>query len=176
MTLSVAVVCISSAPGGSIVPFIQHGIRVKPVIGRCHLLLSWLPYITGVRFGTACNVSGDNAIGVIIGLPFIKFIAKHHRRIKQNVFIGVFDVMGPNDRSFQFSYRRAARIAFLARDDHAALKKWNSSFMVPSPEHTKDTVQTVPSPAGSWAFTDDMRIRILLILPGEQVDFSLYSK
>lgn len=33
-------------------------------------------YITQDSFGTACNVSGDNAIGVIVDTIYKKFIAK----------------------------------------------------------------------------------------------------
>ena len=41
--------------------------------------------------------------------------------------------------------------------------------MVPSPEHTRDTVQTVPSLAGSWAFPQMTCVYgILLILPGNR--------
>ena len=33
-------------------------------------------YITQDSFGTACNVSGDNAIGVIVDTIYKKFIVK----------------------------------------------------------------------------------------------------
>ena len=33
-------------------------------------------YITQDSFGTACNVSGDNAIGVIVDTIYRKFIIK----------------------------------------------------------------------------------------------------
>lgn len=69
-------------------------------------------------------------------------------------FISVFDVMGPNMIGPSSSHTAgAARIAFLAQKMITPpLKKWNSSFTVPSPEHTRDTVQTVPSLADHGLF------------------------
>ena len=37
-------------------------------------------YITQDSFGTACNVSGDNAIGVIVETIYRKFICKSAAR------------------------------------------------------------------------------------------------
>ena len=45
--------------------------------------------------------------------------------------------------------------------------------MVPSPEHTRDTVQTVPSLAGSWAFPQMTCVYGILLIAREQgIDFS----
>ena len=64
MTLGVAMVASPGAPGGSIMtalPFLYIMVAL---------------YITQDSFGTACNVSGDNAIGVIVDTIYKKFIAK----------------------------------------------------------------------------------------------------
>ena len=80
MTLGIAMVASPGAPGGSIMtalPFLYM------VFGRdlgdpngpiCALMVAL--YITQDSFGTACNVSGDNAIGVIVDTIYRKFIAK----------------------------------------------------------------------------------------------------
>ena len=39
-------------------------------------------YITQDSFGTACNVSGDNAIGVTIDFIYKKYIKKETKEIK----------------------------------------------------------------------------------------------
>ena len=91
-------------------------------------------------------------------------------------FISVFDVMGPNMIGPSSSHTAgAARIAFLAQKMiMPPLKKWSSPFTVPLPEHTKDTVQTVPSFGGIMGFsTDDMRIRNSFDIATDRgIDFS----
>lgn len=70
MTLGVAMVASPGAPGGSIMtalPFLymifgpEYGDPNGPI---CAIMVAL--YITQDSFGTACNVSGDNAIGVIV--------------------------------------------------------------------------------------------------------------
>jgi Na+/H+-dicarboxylate symporter len=74
MTLGVAMVASPGAPGGSIMtalPFLPLvGI---PSDGALASLLIAL-YITQDSFGTACNVSGDNAISVVIETIYQRFI------------------------------------------------------------------------------------------------------
>ena len=78
MTLGVAMVASPGAPGGSIMtalPFLymifgaEAGNPDGPI---CAIMVAL--YITQDSFGTACNVSGDNAIGVIIETIYQKFI------------------------------------------------------------------------------------------------------
>jgi Na+/H+-dicarboxylate symporter len=74
MTLGVAMVASPGAPGGSIMtalPFLP--IVGIPADGAMASLLISL-YITQDSFGTACNVSGDNAISVVIEMIYQKFI------------------------------------------------------------------------------------------------------
>ena len=80
MTLGVAMVASPGAPGGSIMtalPFLymifgpEAGNPDGPI---CAIMVAL--YITQDSFGTACNVSGDNAIGVIIETIHQKFIKK----------------------------------------------------------------------------------------------------
>jgi Na+/H+-dicarboxylate symporter len=74
MTLGVAMVASPGAPGGSIMtalPFLP--IVGIPSGGAIASLLIAL-YITQDRFGTACNVSGDNAISVVIETVYQRFI------------------------------------------------------------------------------------------------------
>lgn len=80
MTLGVAMVASPGAPGGSIItalPFLymifgrEAGDPNGPI---CALMVAL--YITQDSFGTACNVSGDNAIGVIVDTIYRKFIVK----------------------------------------------------------------------------------------------------
>lgn len=80
MTLGVAMVASPGAPGGSIMtalPFLymifgkEAGDPDGPI---CALMVAL--YITQDSFGTACNVSGDNAIGVIVDTIYKKFIIK----------------------------------------------------------------------------------------------------
>ena len=78
MTLGIAMVASPGAPGGSIMtalPFLYmifgtvHGDPNGPI---CAIMVAL--YITQDSFGTACNVSGDNAIGVIVESIYRKFI------------------------------------------------------------------------------------------------------
>ena len=68
MTLGVAMVASPGAPGGSIMPAL-------PFLYMVAL------YITQDSFGTACNVSGDNAIGVIVETIYQKFINKSEAKV-----------------------------------------------------------------------------------------------
>lgn len=78
MTLGIAMVASPGAPGGSIMtalPFLymifgaEAGDPNGPI---CSIMVAI--YITQDSFGTACNVSGDNAIGVIVDSIYKKFI------------------------------------------------------------------------------------------------------
>ena len=80
MTLGIAMVASPGAPGGSIMtalPFLymvfgaEAGDHSGPI---CAIMVAL--YITQDSFGTACNVSGDNAIGVIVETIYQKFINK----------------------------------------------------------------------------------------------------
>lgn len=80
MTLGIAMVASPGAPGGSIMtalPFLylifgpEAGDPNGPI---CALMVAL--YITQDSFGTACNVSGDNAIGIVINEIYKKFIEK----------------------------------------------------------------------------------------------------
>lgn len=80
MTLGVAMVASPGAPGGSIMtalPFLymvfgkEAGDPNGPI---CALMVAL--YITQDSFGTACNVSGDNAIGVVVDHIYKHFILK----------------------------------------------------------------------------------------------------
>lgn len=78
MTLGIAMVASPGAPGGSIMtalPFLYmvFGPEAGDVNGPICALMVAL-YITQDSFGTACNVSGDNAIGVIVDTIYRKFI------------------------------------------------------------------------------------------------------
>ena len=69
-TLGIAMVASPGAPGGSIMtalPFLYmvFGPEAGDVNGPICAIMVAL-YITQDSFGTACNVSGDNAIGVIV--------------------------------------------------------------------------------------------------------------
>ena len=80
MTLGVAMVASPGAPGGSIMtalPFLYmiFGKDLGNTDGPICALMVAL-YITQDSFGTACNVSGDNAIGVVIEAIYQKFILK----------------------------------------------------------------------------------------------------
>jgi Na+/H+-dicarboxylate symporter len=79
MTLGVAMVASPGAPGGSIMtalPFLYmvFGAEAGDPDAICAIMVAL--YITQDSFGTACNVSGDNAIGVIVDTIYKKFIAK----------------------------------------------------------------------------------------------------
>lgn len=80
LTLGVAMIASPGAPGGSIMtalPFLylifgtQAGDPNGPI---CAIMVAL--YITQDSFGTACNVSGDNAIGVIVNTIYEKWIKK----------------------------------------------------------------------------------------------------
>ena len=80
MTLGVAMVASPGAPGGSIMtalPFLYmvFGAEAGDPSGPICAIMVAL-YITQDSFGTACNVSGDNAIGVIVETIYRKFIHK----------------------------------------------------------------------------------------------------
>ncbi|MDE6182646.1 MAG: dicarboxylate/amino acid:cation symporter, partial [Eubacteriales bacterium] len=76
LTLGVAMVASPGAPGGGVMtalPFLPLvGIASE---GELASLLITL-YLTQDSFGTACNVSGDNAIAVIVDTFYKKFIKK----------------------------------------------------------------------------------------------------
>ena len=80
MTLGVAMVASPGAPGGSIMtalPFLYmiFGAEAGDQDGAICAIMVAL-YITQDSFGTACNVSGDNAIGVIVNTIYERFIKK----------------------------------------------------------------------------------------------------
>ena len=80
MTLGVAMVASPGAPGGSIMtalPFLYmiFGAEAGDPDGAICAMMVAL-YITQDSFGTACNVSGDNAIGVIVNTIYERFIKK----------------------------------------------------------------------------------------------------
>lgn len=80
MTLGVAMVASPGAPGGSIMtalPFLYmvFGAEAGDPNGPICAIMVAL-YITQDSFGTACNISGDNAIGVIVDSIYKKFILK----------------------------------------------------------------------------------------------------
>ena len=80
MTLGVAMVASPGAPGGSIMtalPFLYMVFGAEagdPDGAICAIMVAL--NITQDSFGTACNVSGDNAIGVIVDTIYKKFIVK----------------------------------------------------------------------------------------------------
>ena len=88
MTLGIAMVASPGAPGGSIMtalPFlyIVFGPEAGDVNGPICAIMMAL-YITQDSFGTACNVSGDNAIGVIVDTIYRKFIrTEEHVPVKE---------------------------------------------------------------------------------------------
>lgn len=78
MTLGVAMVASPGAPGGSIMtalPFLYmiFGAEAGDPDGPICAIMVAL-YITQDSFGTACNVSGDNAIGVVVNTIYEKWI------------------------------------------------------------------------------------------------------
>ena len=80
MTLGVAMVASPGAPGGSIMtalPFLYmiFGKELGDPNGPICAIMVAL-YITQDLFRTACNVSGDNAIGVVVEAIYQKFILK----------------------------------------------------------------------------------------------------
>ncbi|MSS64528.1 dicarboxylate/amino acid:cation symporter [Velocimicrobium porci] len=80
MTLGIAMIASPGAPGGSIMsalPFLPMvGIGTESALASLLIAL----YITQDSFGTACNVSGDNAIAAIIDLIYKKFIKKEEKK------------------------------------------------------------------------------------------------
>lgn len=76
MTLAIAMVASPGAPGGSIMsalPFLPLvGIGSDSALASLLIAL----YIAQDSFGTACNVSGDNAIAVVVDTFFKKYIIK----------------------------------------------------------------------------------------------------
>ena len=83
MTLGSAMVASPGAPGGSIMtalPFLymifgkEAGDTNGPI---CAIMVAL--YITQDSFGTACNVSGDNAIGVVVNEFYTRMIAKEKK-------------------------------------------------------------------------------------------------
>lgn len=87
MTLGIAMVASPGAPGGSIMtalPFLYmvFGVEAGDVNGPICAIMVAL-YITQDSFGTACNVSGDNAIGVIVDTIYRKFIKKETTVVKE---------------------------------------------------------------------------------------------
>jgi Na+/H+-dicarboxylate symporter len=74
MTLGIAMIASPGAPGGSIMtalPFLPLvGIASDGAVAGLLIAL----YITQDSFGTACNVSGDNAISVVIETIYQRFI------------------------------------------------------------------------------------------------------
>lgn len=85
MTLGIAMVASPGAPGGSIMtalPFLYmiFGTEAGDPNGPICALMVAL-YITQDSFGTACNVSGDNAIGVIVNTIYKKYMGKKAARI-----------------------------------------------------------------------------------------------
>lgn len=76
MTLGVAMVASPGAPGGSIMsalPFMPL-VGISPQGTIASLLIAL--YITQDSFGTAANVSGDNAIAIIVDSIYKRFIKK----------------------------------------------------------------------------------------------------
>ena len=78
MILGVAMVASPGAPGGSIMtalPFLHIVFGKKlgdPNGPLCAIMIAL--YITQDSFGTACNVSGDNAIGMIVDIFYKKLV------------------------------------------------------------------------------------------------------
>ncbi len=79
LALGVAMVASPGAPGGAIMsalPFLPIvGISSEGAIASLLIAL----YITQDSFGTAANVSGDNAIAVIVDVIYKKFIIKNNK-------------------------------------------------------------------------------------------------
>ena len=87
ITLGIAMVASPGAPGGSIMtalPFLYmvFGPEAGDVNGPICAIMVAL-YITQDSFGTACNVSGYNAIGVIVDTIYRKFIKKETTVVKE---------------------------------------------------------------------------------------------
>ena len=81
-TLGIAMVASPGAPGGSI----MTALPFLPMVGLGSESLSALMialYITQDSFGTACNVSGDNAIGVIVDRIYRRWIKPSGSRTEE---------------------------------------------------------------------------------------------
>lgn len=82
-TLGIAMVAAPGAPGGAIMsalPFMPIvGIDPTGTLGNLLITL----YITQDSFGTAANVSGDNALAVIIDKFYAKHIVKANAKVKK---------------------------------------------------------------------------------------------
>ena len=83
MTLGIAMVASPGAPGGSIMtalPFLYmiFGKELGDPNGPICAIMVAL-YITQDSFGTACNVSGDNAIGFVVNEVYTRMIAKEKK-------------------------------------------------------------------------------------------------
>ena len=80
MTLAIAMTASPGAPGGSIMtalPFLYmiFGKEAGDTNGPlCAIMIAL--YITQDSFGTACNVSADNAVGLIVNFIYDKYIKK----------------------------------------------------------------------------------------------------
>lgn len=80
VTMGIAMVASPGAPGGSIMtalPFLYMifgTVAGDPEVPICAIMVAL--YITQDSFGTACNISGDNAIGIIVDTIYKKFIMK----------------------------------------------------------------------------------------------------
>ncbi|WP_317367111.1 dicarboxylate/amino acid:cation symporter [uncultured Tyzzerella sp.] len=77
LTLAVVMIASPGAPGGAImsaVPFLSM-VGIDPDGAIAGLLITL--YITQDSFGTACNVSGDNAIAIIVDNFYKKYINKN---------------------------------------------------------------------------------------------------
>ena len=76
MTLGIAMIASPGAPGGSIMsalPFLPLvGIGTESALASLLIAL----YITQDSFGTACNVSGDGGIALIVDSIYKRFILK----------------------------------------------------------------------------------------------------
>lgn len=76
LTLGVAMVAAPGAPGGAVfsaVPFLGM-VGIDPDGALASLLITM--YITQDSFGTACNVSGDNAIALVVDRFYKNFVNK----------------------------------------------------------------------------------------------------
>ena len=87
MTLGVAMVASPGAPGGSIMtalPFLYMvfgSVAGDPEGPICAIMVAL--YITQDSFGTACNICGDNAIGIIVDTIYKKFILKDTNELQE---------------------------------------------------------------------------------------------
>ena len=101
MTLGVAMVASPGAPGGSIMtalPFLYmvFGTTAGDTNGPICALMVAL-YITQDSFGTACNISGDNAIGIVVDSIYKKFILKEDTEILDEVVVTGYQTLRKSD-------------------------------------------------------------------------------